>query len=636
MVDTLIEQALEHHRAGRLHDAKVLYQQILEISPQHPDALHLLGLAALQGGDPAGAVDLIRKAASLQPKNWGFRANLAAALFDLKRYSEALSAFREAARLNPDEPQLQMGIANCLAMQGDLPLAESQLRRLTRRHPELAFAWLNLANAVRDQSRTEEAIGFYRRALQIDSNLVDAHNSLGGLLHAGEKFDEAERAYRAAIALAPDQLTGYCNLASLLIDRGRFDEAESVCRQALARWSDSPMLHSLLGAAIGLKGRLIEAIECYRRALVLEPDNARALAALGGMLFETGNVGGGLPLIERAAALDSESPDGHRNLAGAYLALGEFAKGWREYAHRPARATFATKNPGVRLDITLPPTLAGKHVCLAREQGLGDELFFLRYARELKVRGAQVTYRANPKIASILGRVPLLDRVLTDSDPLPAADYTLTVGDLPLALESPDATSRETASPELPPPLRLAPLDIERDAVARRLAEFGPPPYLGITWRGGTPPEEQGKNWGLFKEVPLEALGAAFRNSAGTLLALQRNPRPGEIEQFAAYGGRPVHDLTALNEDLEAMLALLALIDDYIGASNTNMHLRAGVGRIARVLVPCPAEWRWMAKGDESPWFPGFRVYRQTPDGDWAAALAQLAYDLQVSTAHLS
>jgi hypothetical protein len=77
------------------------------------------------------------------------------------------------------------------------------------------------------------------------------------------------------------------------------------------------------------------------------------------------------------------------------------------------------------------------------------------------------------------------------------------------------------------------------------------------------------------------------------------------------------------------MLALLALVDDYVGVSNTNMHLRAGAGRSARVLVPAPPEWRWMVSGEESPWFPGFRIYRQGTDGDWGEPLARLAGDLR-------
>ena len=39
-----LEQALQHHRAGRLQEAQALYQQILNTTPDHADALHMLGL----------------------------------------------------------------------------------------------------------------------------------------------------------------------------------------------------------------------------------------------------------------------------------------------------------------------------------------------------------------------------------------------------------------------------------------------------------------------------------------------------------------------------------------------------------------------------------------------------------------
>ncbi len=92
--------------------------------------------------------------------------------------------------------------------------------------------------------------------------------------------------------------------------------------------------------------------------------------------------------------------------------------------------------------------------------------------------------------------------------------------------------------------------------------------------------------------------------------------------------GRAVLDLTALNSDLEAMLALVGALDDYVTVSNTNVHLRAAVGRQSRVVVPNPPEFRWMARGAECPWFPGTTVYRQDVAGDWARALDQLGADL--------
>jgi hypothetical protein len=123
-------------------------------------------------------------------------------------------------------------------------------------------------------------------------------------------------------------------------------------------------------------------------------------------------------------------------------------------------------------------------------------------------------------------------------------------------------------------------------------------------------------------------LGLALRNVPGTLLALQRQPAPGEIQQFSDAIARPLYDFSRSNDDLEEMLALLCVIDDYVGVSNTNMHLRAGVGYGARVLVPHPPEWRWMWSGERSPWFPRFALYREAPGGGWHRAIAALAADL--------
>mgnify|MGYP001570699542 CR=1 FL=1 len=68
--------------------------------------------------------------------------------------------------------------------------------------------------------------------------------------------------------------------------------------------------------------------------------------------------------------------------------------------------------------------------------------------------------------------------------------------------------------------------------------------------------------------------------------------------------------------------------NDYVGVSNTNMHLRAELGKTARGLVPHSPDWRGMAEGAESPWFPGSPVYRQEVDRDWGEAFERLTQDL--------
>jgi ADP-heptose:LPS heptosyltransferase len=108
------------------------------------------------------------------------------------------------------------------------------------------------------------------------------------------------------------------------------------------------------------------------------------------------------------------------------------------------------------------------------------------------------------------------------------------------------------------------------------------------------------------------------------VFALQRGAEPGELAAARAALGRPIHDLSRAGDDLEDALAIVACVDRHIGVSSTNMHLAALAGATADVLMPFPPEWRWRPEG-ESPWFPGFRVHRQAPDGDWSRALAGLS-----------
>jgi hypothetical protein len=131
----------------------------------------------------------------------------------------------------------------------------------------------------------------------------------------------------------------------------------------------------------------------------------------------------------------------------------------------------------------------------------------------------------------------------------------------------------------------------------------------------------------LSKSVPPEVLGRSLAGMGATLVSLQRAPVPEEHAALAAAAQATVHDASDVNADLESALALVTLLDDYVGVSNTNTHLRAAAGKAGRVLVPWPPEWRWLETG-RSPWFASIATYRQGRDGDWGAAVAQLRADL--------
>jgi len=278
------------------------------------------------------------------------------------------------------------------------------------------------------------------------------------------------------------------------------------------------------------------------------------------------------------------------------LTQARFAEGWADYAARAVPRDLAdglTREP-------LPANLSGRRVQVRGDQGLGDEVFFLRFLPVLRARGAWVAYEPDQRLAPIFARAGVADHIGF----VPNADYRVLAGDLPHVLGT-------TATP---PSIRLTPLP-------DRIPQL-PHPCLGVTWRAGT----ADKAGALFKAVPMDALARALAPYPGTIVAVQRRPAAGEVDAFADALGRPVLDLTAANDDIESILALVGALDEYVCVSNTNVHLRAALGRTARVLVPHPPEFRWMAAGT-SPWFPGTAVYRQGVDGDWATALRALSQD---------
>lgn len=619
----LLESGLRGFQQGQLEQARHYCEKALAIAPGNPDALHLLGVIALRNGEPATAVKRLEQAVAIRSDHPDYYASLAYGYVGTHRLPEALAAFQRAARLKPNDPDLEIGIGNCLAMLGRPADAEGVFRRLVERHPRHALGWFNLANAVNEQERHEEARILYGRVTLLAPQSAEAYNNLGVVSRKLGRLDEAESAFRACLALKADFLPAYASLAIVLNDLRRPREAETLCRESLSRDPNQQIALSMLGKALALQNHWHEAIAAHEKAVALGPRSAEAHGYLGDALARTGRLDEALAAFDRAILLDPGASYPRYAKSIALLAHGRIHEGAAEYRHRDSRKLIQEHHPGIAFSETLPDDLSGRRVLLFGEQGIGDELFFLRYAPAVKSRGAHIHVRANARIAGILGRCGALGEVGTQADPLPKADLVLLVGDLPLA-------TMRSPSTGFPPPLPLTPHETSVERISASLKALGPPPYIGLTWRAGTESHAQrGPVWLLFKEIALQELAAAVRDVRGTLLSLQRNPRAGETQQLAALVGRPVHDLSALNDELEDMLAALAVIDDYVGVSNTNMHLRAGAGGTARVLVPWPAEWRWMAAGDESPWFPGFRTYRQGIGGEWGEATERLRRDLR-------
>ena len=57
-----------------------------------------------------------------------------------------------------------------------------------------------------------------------------------------------------------------------------------------------------------------------------------------------------------------------------------------------------------------------------------------------------------------------------------------------------------------------------------------------------------------------------------------------------------------------------------------NMIPQETIARMLDRFDPC---WRWLTRRQDSPWYPGMRIYRQPEPGDWGSVVRAVAEDLR-------
>jgi tetratricopeptide (TPR) repeat protein len=574
-----LQQALACYRDGRLDDMAALCRKVLQSLPREPNALHLLGVAHLLSGRVDEAVAALGRAAKADKRNAEIVNNLATAYRRQGSFDAAVDAGRKAVKLTPKSAPAHHNLGRALELRGDREAATRSFLAALKADPRYLEARRAAADALRLEGRLEDSLTHYDAAAKAAPDHAETHNARGVVLAELARFEDAIAAFRRAIAIAPDFGDAQVNIANALCGIQAAEEAVPHFEKALQLDPGCADTLGNLGHAYRQLDRLDAAEEAYRRALEIDPDNIEA----------------------------------HVGAAIADLTQGKYGSGWRHYLCRDSMR-------GVGPEIHRQPLaqdLSGMRLLVLPDQGIGDEIFFLRFAADIRGRGATFAYRPDPRLAAMLERAAIADRIVPADESPSGYDLVLSVGDLAYLAGMSDG--------EAPPPsIRIPPLAEWSERHRSRLAELGPPPYVGVTWRGGTPNRKRM----LFKEAPIDEMAAALRSAEGTFLALQRNPGDGEIDAFAAALGRPLHDLSGVNDDLEEVLALVAAIDAYVCVSNSNVHLREAAGRSSHVLLPNPPEFRWMAAGDESPWFPGTVIYRQDKKGGWAPAMAALKGDM--------
>lgn len=572
-------QQQEKEALNTLHEAARLL-------PGDAEAHSNLGVALLASGQFEEAIMCFCRALVVSPAFAAARGNLQKALSDLHKQvqtgqgiAEIEAILRRVLFAYRNVAEVQFHLALLWHETNRLMEAEIGYQRVLDLQPDHVDAHNNLGNLLKQMGRMIEAEAEYRHALKLNPKHADASYNLANLLKETDRFAEAEQAYRNALVTAPDMHEASLNLANLLQETQRLDEAEIILAQLLAHNASNATAHFNLANLYLMSGRFDEAQASYLRALEIAPDYADLRLHYAFLLLQT----------------------------------GDFARGWQEFENR-----WHIKSKPARPDFSKPlwlgdADLNGKSILLYAEWGLGDTLQFVRYASVVAAMGATVYMLAPASLTLLLANCEGVRGVFAEGDVLPPFDYHCPLMSLPLACN----TTLESIPGHVP---YLAASD---ETVARWREKLGRKDALriGLTWAGGSHREipaarivDQQRSMHFKQLLPLlDVPGVEF-------YSLQ----VGAEAVAQCYGNEQVIDFSATLFDFQETAALIENLDLVICVDTAVAHLAGGLGKPVWLLNRYNNCWRWLIDRDDSPWYPGMRIFRQPDLGNWGSVVADV------------
>lgn len=514
----------------------------------------------------------------------------ASELFTTQQYEEAIAFYKQALALNPTSAEI----------------------------------YFNLGQALYYSKQYPEALHAYKKAVQYKPNHYRAFMQLGKIMIDVNQPDDAIEPLKRSLILEPRNGDTRILLARVYNDKHLFNQAIEIIEEGLQVEPDHINLRFELANTYNLVNRLDESLEIYRYLDRLIPNNPSILYNIAFTLKKFGLLAESIPYYNRVLAIQPEHAEAIFSRGLAYLVIGDFEQGWKGYEWRYSRPS-----QGSLRSYTEPrwdgSDLQGKTILIHAEQGLGDTFQFIRYAKLVKEKNGFVIAAVQKPLVTIMKRCKHIDQVIALDETPPHFDVHSPIMSLPYVLK----TRVDTVPNEIPYLYADEKLVAEWAEKLAQDTNF----KIGICWQGND----------------------SYATPLLRATVAQKSVHPREFEPICSIPGVSVYSLqkttgTDQLNDLPATMNIITFDGDFdqsngrfmdtaavirnldlvITVDTSISHFSAGLGIPTWVMLPNPADWRWMMNRTDSPWYPKIlRLFKQPTPGDWETMILEVARELE-------
>lgn len=453
---------------------------------------------------------------------------------------------------------------------------------------------------------------------------------LGTIAKARGDFDTATMRFRRVLAAVPAYTDthpwpeAHWLLAQILMAQQQYEEALVLMEELLAINPNIPEAFGQLGQILHMLDRKVEAVAAYEHAFALSTNSSpMAAQSLAYAYLDLKNWERAAHYLDIAVELNPDNVELRGNRAFLALRVGDYEKGWSDFAEmlpgiddllNPNDTRHLRKQLGTE-KLWCGNDLAGKHLLIWCEHGLGDCLMMLRYipAIQQQFGDCRITLLAPEALCRLFAESNLGDVVdIRDFNPGFDYDAHCSIMSLPHIFHAAGQRDIPSTVPYLSIPQHLT---TQWNA---KLAECKGN-KVGLVWAGNP------KNLrDSARSLPLADFTPFFELSSLTFISLQKGTAAAQIADTKL----PVLDYMNECQDMLDTGALIQCLDLVISVDTSVVHLAGALGKPVWLLNRYEGEWRWAIDREDTVWYPTMRIFNQESPNTWKPTIDRVAMAL--------
>ena len=363
-------------------------------------------------------------------------------------------------------------------------------------------------------------------------------------------------------------------------------------------------------------GLIKQAEDSHNNSLKINPNNKMALNNLAALYFFKGDINNAEKFYTLSINSNQKNYEAKYSLAQCQLAKLNYKEGWSNFdfrwlSHNFNSPIFQTNWPKFKIKSER------KNVLLWQEQGIGDQILFIRFLKDLMPiinnLYIEIDKRLHPIIKRLYPNINFYNRSLSIDDI--NINSQLPLGDLGSFFVQDDSYFLKNNKSYITS-------DIKKNEELQSKLNSKNKIKCGISWIS------KNKDIGLNKSLTLEMLKPILSISNISFIDLQYNDTNVERENFYKNNGIKIDKIKELDNfnDINGITSLIDICDFVITVSNSNAHLSGALGKETFLLLPKGKGklWYWTSENDKSLWYPSIQIVEQEESGSWDGPIKQL------------